>query len=224
VDERKLEELFRDAASAAPPASFDEQDVLRGSRRVTARRRMAVAGGSLAAVAVLAGVGVGTGVLGGLGGQPVASPPSHVTTQREQPRAGNPSANAPPPVVLGSPNESRSSCGAPDEEVGTALAQQLPEIGATRPVPARGDCVPNARSAAFVVRQGSQSGRIVVFVSPASTTGQFGVSQRPDGTRQVVEKARSGKVVTVLSDPDEGSQALYGERLPAVAGGLAGRF
>ena len=41
MDERKLEALFQDAARAAPPASFDEQDVARASRRVTARRRVA---------------------------------------------------------------------------------------------------------------------------------------------------------------------------------------
>lgn len=222
MDERKLEELFRDAASAVPPASFDEQDVIQGARRVTARRRMTVAGGSLAAAAVLVGVGVGSGVFDSSGGDPVAAPPTRTTAQNE-PRGQEPPRDRGQPSVLSLPGTGES-CGAPDEALGEALSEQLPEVGATSPVPARGDCVPDARSASFVVRQGNDSGRITVFLGPASSPAKQGPSQRPDGTQQYTEKARSGHVLTVLSDPDDGSQPLYADRLNAVADGLAGRF
>ncbi|WP_086827681.1 hypothetical protein [Allokutzneria sp. NRRL B-24872] len=58
MDERKLADLFRDAVREAPPASFDEQDVLGASKLATARHRMRVATGSAFGVVVLAGVAV----------------------------------------------------------------------------------------------------------------------------------------------------------------------
>ncbi|MBQ6643447.1 MAG: hypothetical protein IJH84_20755, partial [Saccharopolyspora sp.] len=65
MDEAELSEVFRQAAHGGPAASFDAQDVRRGSRRVTARRRTARAGGTLVSAALLAGgVGFGTGALG----------------------------------------------------------------------------------------------------------------------------------------------------------------
>ncbi|SDN20670.1 hypothetical protein [Allokutzneria albata] len=58
MDEHKLADLFRDAVREAPPASFDEQDVLGASKLATARHRMRVATGSAFGVVVLAGVAV----------------------------------------------------------------------------------------------------------------------------------------------------------------------
>ncbi|MFE2754238.1 hypothetical protein ACFXGA_19800 [Actinosynnema sp. NPDC059335] len=66
MDERKLTELFNDAARGAPPPTFDVDAVRSASARATARRRSAVAVGSALAVAlVFGGVVVGSGVLGG---------------------------------------------------------------------------------------------------------------------------------------------------------------
>jgi hypothetical protein len=61
TDDDRLAELFRAAASdpAAPPPGFEHADVVSASRRITARRRSAVIGGSLALFAVL---GVGAAV------------------------------------------------------------------------------------------------------------------------------------------------------------------
>jgi hypothetical protein len=66
VDERQLSELFRDAAEGGPPASFGHAEVVARSRRITARRRMAVAGSALGLVLVAGGVAVGGGYLRGV--------------------------------------------------------------------------------------------------------------------------------------------------------------
>jgi hypothetical protein len=66
LDERQLAELFRAAADDGPPASFGHSDVVAASRRATVRRRVAMAGGSALAVAVLLGGGlVGADLLRG---------------------------------------------------------------------------------------------------------------------------------------------------------------
>ena len=46
--EARIAALFRDAASDAPPAAFDDEVVAATSRRITARRRSAVAGAAVA--------------------------------------------------------------------------------------------------------------------------------------------------------------------------------
>ncbi|WP_433266437.1 hypothetical protein ACQPZF_40845 [Actinosynnema sp. CS-041913] len=64
MDERRIAELFRDAANDAPPASFDVGDVRSGSARATARRRAQVAlGSTLAVVLAFGGVLVSTNLL-----------------------------------------------------------------------------------------------------------------------------------------------------------------
>jgi hypothetical protein len=65
ADEARIAALFRDAASGAPPPGFDAAQVVATSRRITRRRRSAVAGAALAVLAV-----VGVGVVAGLGGPP----------------------------------------------------------------------------------------------------------------------------------------------------------
>lgn len=59
MDEQRLADALRGAVTDPPPPSFDHADVVRASRRVTARRRSALAGSAMV-VLVLAGVGVVT--------------------------------------------------------------------------------------------------------------------------------------------------------------------
>ena len=61
--EARIAALFREAASGAPPPGFDAAQVAATSRRITRRRRSAVAGAALAVLAV-----VGVGAVAGLGG------------------------------------------------------------------------------------------------------------------------------------------------------------
>lgn len=235
MKERELEELFRDAARAAPPASFDEQDVVRGSRRVTARRRMAAAGGSLAAVAVLAG-GIGTGA--GLF-TPEVSTQAGPTQERvetgqgqpppagrdQSPRAGEYNSG---PSVLGVPKAAKSGCGPADQELAAALARQLPEVTPARTAMPANDCPPGSRTASFQLSRDTAAGTVTVILSsPGAVPSEQrrpGEQQRPDGTRQVTAKADSGRILMVRSNPDDGSPPPYGGRLSEIADGLAGRF
>ncbi|CAM06318.1 hypothetical protein A8924_0145 [Saccharopolyspora erythraea NRRL 2338] len=223
MDERKLEELFREAVPSAPPASFDEGDVVRGSRRITARRRMAAAGGGVAAAAVLfAGVGFGTGLF-------TPGEQNTVASLRESdPKP--PAQPAPPtngPIVMSDPG-TRSACGAPDAWLADALVGALPEAAGRAAVSASGPCPSGSRSAAFELAEGASTGNVSVIVSPASSVGAEQAEptevRRPDGTEQVVRKAVSGQVLVVRSDPDGATEAPFAERLVAIADGLAGRL
>lgn len=69
MDERQLAELFRDAADGGPAAGFAHADVVAASHRATARRRMALAGGSaLGMVALVGGILIGGGYIRDTGG------------------------------------------------------------------------------------------------------------------------------------------------------------
>lgn len=227
MDERKLEALFQETVQAAPPASFDEKDVIRGARRVTARRRMAAAGGSLVAATVLAGgISVGTGLVGSDDGQVLSAPPPAQTQQGPQIQADPPSPRTGGPAVL-SERGGSGDCGPPDAKLAEALAGTLPEAGG--PIAAVGECPSGARSAGFVLRDGQSAGSVSVILSPAGTPppeqARPESSWRPDGASQVTSKARSGKTLVVVSDPDAGSpRAPYDGRLPALARDLAGKF
>jgi hypothetical protein len=215
LDDRELAELFREAARTIPPASFDVHDVERAARRVTARRRIAVAGTTLAAAVMLVGgIGVGIWRFGG-------TPP---------PQASAPSVLAPPPrineqhggpTMLLTPGE----CGPPDPMLASALAEQLPAAAGMPPVSARRGCPPGARNAAFVLRDGASVGEVVVVLVPPDKVAPTGEVRPADGTQQVTSRARSGQVLTVLSNPDVGSPgAPYASQLASIAGGLAPRF
>ncbi|RCW47099.1 hypothetical protein DFQ14_101443 [Halopolyspora algeriensis] len=229
MNERELEELFRDAARAAPPASFDEQDISRGARRVTARRRMATAGSSLAVAAVLVGgLGAGTGMFTPDESTQAGPTPGGVRqpSQEQPPRTG---PNGTGPTVLGGPLTGQGSCGPPDRELADALAQQLPEATrATTPVAAT-SCPTGSRTASFQVRQGATAGNVTVLLAPAESVPpeqrRSGEHRRPDGTRQVTDEVDGGHILMVRSSPDSGSSAApYADRLPAIADHLADRF
>ncbi|PKW13239.1 hypothetical protein [Saccharopolyspora spinosa] len=216
MDERKLEELFRDSVQSVPPSSFDEHDVARASRRITARRRMAAVGGTVVAAAVLVGgVGLGTGLFG-------QSETSHVAS-KSVPETASSSPRFDGPGVLGD----RSGCG-PDAQLAAAVTRQLPEAAETAPVAAK-PCPSGSKTALFVLRDGAATGSVTVIVGPVGTIPPDqttpGDVRRPDGTELSVRQARSGKLVVVLSDPDAGSPAApYGARIASIAGDLAAQY
>lgn len=214
MDERELAELFRDAARTIPPASFDVHDVERAARRATARRRVVVTGTTLAAAALLAGgIGVGVERFGGTSA-PQAVAPNSAPSPRINEQHGRPD-------ILVTPG----ACGPPDPILASALAEQLPAAAGMTPVSARSGCPPGARNAAFVLRDGASAGEVIVVLVPAGQAAPGGELRSADGTQQVTSRARSGQVLTVLSNPDAGSpQAPYASRLAAIAGELAARF
>src|SRR5687768_12167412 len=140
MDEKRLTEAFRAAVpdESVPPASFDHADVVRASRRVTARRRAALAGGGLAVLAV---VGIGVAVLPasvGDGGSPSAAP---AVAPQAPPAAAPQSADGAPGVAA---EDARAAAAAPlgpgtgecadrqDAALRALVEQALPEVaGAT---------------------------------------------------------------------------------------------
>jgi hypothetical protein len=220
MDEHKLGELFREAARTVPPPSFDEHDVARAARRMTARRRVAAVGGVLvAAVLLVGGIGTGTGMFGGSGSAPVAAPNSRPPIAAS-PRSGGQRLG---PSVLLEPG----TCGPPDGALASALAGALPTAPRGSPVSARGGCGPGSRDAAFELRDGVSAGSVAVILSPAGTQPEApsGTSQLADGTREVTSRTRSGQVLFVLSTPDAGSPAaVYADRLASIASELDRRF
>lgn len=216
MDERKLEELFRDSVRSVPPASFDERDVARAARRITARRRVAAAGGAVVAAALLAGgIGVGTGLF--------TQSSSNVASQSE-PEVASISPSTEKPGIL----EHRSGGCGPDAQLAAAVTKQLPEAAGTAPV-AASSCPLGSKAASFAVREGGSAGSVTVIVSPVGAVSpdqaKPGDSRLPDGTEQSVRKTRSGKLVMVFSDPDAGSPAApYATRLAAIAGDLAAQY
>ncbi|MBO0876346.1 MAG: hypothetical protein J2P19_23470, partial [Pseudonocardia sp.] len=162
MDERRLADLFQDAAddaaSEAPPATFDHADVLAGSRRAVLRQRRRVAGGAAVAVVALAAVGLaGSGVLGSpagssstLAGPAPASAPARPGFAPEARSEGPPEAApygaaassgarqapAPPRPLPATPatpfgaqkRDSSAGCASPDPELFAQLAAVLPAV------------------------------------------------------------------------------------------------
>ncbi|MFC7344675.1 hypothetical protein [Saccharopolyspora griseoalba] len=218
MDERKLEELFRDTVRTVPPATFDENDVARRSREVAVRRRRVALGGTVAAAAVLAGgVGVGSQLIAPSGDH-VASPPP-----AQQPAAPAPRADGGPTVL-----QERSAGCAPDAQLIRAVTAELPAAAGSRPS-APASCPAGARAAAFELHDGRAAGQVTVLVSPVGAVSPQqaapGDVRLPDGAQQSVRKARSGKVVVVVSDPAPSSPAPpFGARVAPLAGDLAAKF
>lgn len=251
MDEAELEVLFRQAAEDGPEPSFDADDVRRGSRRVTARRRTALAGGTLVAAALLVGgVGFGTGALQpgdstiAEAPHPAAQPPqlrnpvapqSPMAPQNPMalPPAAQPEPEQSPMALPQAPASPRSGmprtlddtrgseCGAPDSAVAGALTQELPEAAHTSPIGAPPPCPAGARGAAVTLREGESNGKIAVLITPP---GANAAENRPHGTAVAQAQARSGATITVLSQPVGSGRAPFAERLDALAQRLAPRF
>ncbi|MGW1682407.1 hypothetical protein [Saccharopolyspora sp. NPDC002376] len=213
MDESKLEQLFRDSVQSVPPASFDEHDVARASRRITARRRMMAVGGTVVAAGVLAG---GVALV-------VPSGKETVTSQAQPEVAPSPRSDDGPEVM----STRGGRCG-PDAQLAAAVTKELPEAAATAPVAAP-SCPSGAKVASFVLHEGPAAGNVTVIVSPVGTVppdqAAPGDTRRPDGSEQSVRQARSGKLVIARSNPNQDSPAApYGARLPEIAGAVATQF
>jgi hypothetical protein len=227
VDEQKLSELFKTAAGDAPPASFDEQDVLNRSRQVTTRRRSMIAGGGgLAVVVVAAGLVFGTGVLGHSagGGQAAASAPASGKAPFQHslagPEAVTPSGGFPTtsPVQGGGSaggvgpgaDGTLPGCGPADAKLAVALASELPSAGATPDkqvaTPTVFECPPGGRAATYAVHAGSVTGTVTVALVPRGHGIVFqGDGPAPDQTDG--GPSTSGKFTVLLfSLPSEDSK------------------
>ncbi|RSN47215.1 hypothetical protein DMC64_07900 [Amycolatopsis sp. WAC 04197] len=233
MDENDLKALFRDAPGDAPSPTFDTADVVRASKRATARRRNGIAVACSAVVLVLAGVGM-FGVLGGtdfeLGtaaksdqeaasaGQPAAA------SARPQDGESSNFSNPPPqqggggvektgPLVA----EGTYGCDQVDRELATALAGELPvPVDVAKSTP--GDiCTTGARSAGFQVPGGTVS----AAVYPAGSS----VPVMPTGAAEARRTTPKGSLVVVVSLGDgSGRPALPESDVDRLVGVLAARY
>ncbi|WP_447004783.1 hypothetical protein ACRAKI_35265 [Saccharothrix isguenensis] len=250
MDEQKLTELFRDAASDAPPPSFDVDGVRSASARATARRRSAIAlGSTMALVLVLGGVVVTTNLAGSDSAgdtaaasyQDASSPGGSSFTAAEPemaPKDASPerSGGIPPKSIPEDPStqgdepsgsadprvgSTQRGCVEVDRELAVALADELSVANAAQAAPAAADCPVGARGASFLVRDGAVYGTVSVVVAPLGT-----MSPVPDGTSSYAGvKTAGGEELHLLSQSAEGSSdEPFADRLQVVAQRLAARF
>lgn len=241
MDERKLAELFQSTVRDAPPASFDDTDVVLASKAITRRRRAMLAGGGSLAVVVLAvSLVLATGVfghtLGGSSSSGAAMAPerqsnTNGTRLGEGPFSGNEGGPGSPRVATGFPTESPmqgggttgrvgpgadstlQGCGPTDAELAFALAGELSSVGAPILAPAGVSCPPGTRVATYAVPKGS----VTALLVPAGRTSQVTVR----GLASSATPSASGTwTVFVVSQPS----SSYATRLAAIEQAIATRF
>ena len=180
MDDDRLAQLLHDAVQDAPPATFDADDVLTESRRLTARRRSLVRNGTMGAVVlVAAGLLTGLGVVsfGSFGHTVSNSAGSAAPADATMNNQGHPGNEFPPNsrsndgpraqfnVPESSPMQggggtgnagpmtgsTPGGCGSTDGELAVALANELPSVGDPKPTTVpSADCPADTTAAAAV--------------------------------------------------------------------------
>jgi hypothetical protein len=238
VDDERLGALFRAAASdsAAPPPGFDHEAVVRASRRITARRRVAVVGGL-----VLFGlVGIGGAIT--LPGPPEAggdaatvaapmvapdAPPADSRAQRQaQPPAaaeGAPGA-APDPeaAAVGGPpplGPGTTECADRQDPALRAIVEEyLPEVIGAPEAAITMECRPRGeRGVNLEVRDGAATGLLTVQYLPPAAQPEL-----VEGA--VVTPTASGGTVVVSSRAESDGPAPFADRLAGLATHLSPRL
>jgi len=233
MDENDLKALFRDAPGDAPSSTFDTADVVRASKRATARRRNGIAVACSALVLVLAGVGM-FGVLGGTELQmgsaaksdDEAAAPKQPGAASVRPQDGESSNFSNPPPQQGGDGPEKTGqlsaegtygCDQVDRELATALAGELPvPVDVAKSTP--GDiCSTGARSAGFQVPGGTVS----TAVYPAGAS----VPVLPTGAAEGRRTTAKGSLVIVVSLGDgTGGSAFSAADVDRFAAVLATRY
>ncbi|MEV7554720.1 hypothetical protein AB0N89_34315 [Amycolatopsis sp. NPDC089917] len=233
MDENDLKALFRDAPGDAPSPSFDTADVVRASKRATARRRNGIAVACSAVVLVLAGVGM-FGVLGGTELQTgsaaksddQAAAPKQPGAASVRPQDGESTNFSNPPPQQGGDGPERTGqlsaegtygCDQVDRELATALAGELPvPVDVAKSTP--GDiCSTGARSAGFPMPGGTVS----AAVYPAGAS----VPAMPIGAAEARRTTAKGSLVVVVSLGDgSGGPAFSDADVDRFAAVLAARY
>ena len=218
MDEQRLDQAFRDAVEAMPPASFGHEEVLAASRRATARRRGMLAGATLLGVAVLAGglVAGGAALRNDTAGNDTAGNDT----------AGN--AVAAP----GGQAESdalrtldASRCGPVDAELAAELTALLASrgnaaSGAASEVPE--PCPAGSRAAAVPVPGGVLYVLLTPQVEPKRVEAAVPDIATRDGARSYSVTLDGGRTLTVISMPGMlGQPAPLAGEIPDLARELA---
>ncbi|HEY4018069.1 MAG TPA: hypothetical protein VGM75_05250 [Pseudonocardiaceae bacterium] len=252
MDDDRLAQLLHDAVQESPPATFDADDVLTESRRLTARRRSLTRNATMGGlVLVAAGLLTGLGVVGfGSFGHTVnssagssnsvegladPSPTSNEFHPNSRPRGG-PEAQFDVPVSPSMQGDGGTGsaghmtggtpggCGSTDGELAVALAGELPSVGDPQPatVPSA-DCPSGTTSAAAVsINDHGAPGVIIALIRPASAPAV----QVAGGVGHAASSpTQRNTVVTVLSQPQPaGGPIPFQTQLSTIAQHLATHF
>jgi hypothetical protein len=214
ADEARIAALFRDAASGAPPPEFEAAQVVATSRRITRRRRSAVA---VAALAVLAVVGVG--VVAGLGG------PSDTAVTAASGQAADSAASGPGAGSAGAARAAAPEAAAPDAAgppLAPSAAESVPSAGpaaaAVPPIgaplgPGTGDCADRQDPALRALVE--QALPEVVGAPEAATT----LECRPGGERGVALEVPGGLLTVTYHPPGPVTEPPDGARTAPTASG-----
>jgi hypothetical protein len=225
--EARIAALFRDAASGAPPAAFDAAQVAATSRRITRRRRSAMAGAALAVLAV-AGVGVVSG-LAGPGDTTVTAASGPAQEAAGSAEAADDAARAAAPEAAAAPDAAGSPLAVPDVPgppvagpdvpgpdvpgpAGSAAAGSVPPIG-TPLGPGSGDCADRQDPALRALVE--QALPEVAGAPEAATTMEC----RPGGERGVALEASGGVLTVTYLPPGPAGQFADGARTSPTASG-----
>lgn len=242
MDERKLAELFRDAAHDAPPASFNEHDVVASAHRARARARATMLTGSTLAVVVLAGgAAVGVSLWGSTdqtanapaaAGAPEAatpfeaeqrgSPPPHdrnLKPQLDVPKESSEQGGVP----SGKTGPSANGCGQVDGKLANALAGELPStVRVGGPRGAGFACPPSVRAAAYEVKDGAVQGRMTVVVVPKQQEPGVAPVTWPQDSVTHQGTGASGDTFVLVSERAPGSpEAPFSRDLTRIGDGVA---
>jgi len=239
MDERRLTELFHEAADSAahqaPPATFDHADVLAGSRRAQARARRLQTGSIALAVLGLATAGVlSAGVLRTssapttlAGPVPVTSPRVESAPGGEQPDGGAQSGGGQAYGTAPFAEQKRAgsdSCAVPDQRLFGQLADLVPAVRGATPRPLSDDtyCPSGGRGFAVEVSDGGAHGELRVLLSPRGTIGGGSSVQTGGGSMSTsTSSTRDGGSLSVTTMSHRGG-APYENRLDDLADKLAG--
>jgi len=249
MDERRLTELFREAADSAadsaPPPRFDHSDVLAGSRRAQQRTRRLQTGAIAVAVLAMATAGVvsagvlRTGAPTTLAGPTVAGPapaptegapgaeaapqPFGAQSAPAGPRAAAPDGAAPFDTEK---RAASGSCGVADAELFAQLADVLPAVRGASPRPLSDDvyCPRGGRGVEVDVTDGGARGTLRVLLSPPGSLGGGSSVQTGPGSMDTtsVSTGDGGSLSLTTMSAGRGA-APYDDQLDDLAGELAKR-
>lgn len=253
MDDDRLAQLLHDAVQDSPPATFDADDVLTESRRLTARRRSLVRNGTMGAVVlVAAGLLTGLGVVsfGSFGHTVSDSAGSAAPADATMNNQGNPGNEFHPNSrVQGGPeaqfNVPESSpmqggggtgnagpttgstpggCGSTDGELAVALANELPSVGDPKPTTVpSADCPAGTTSGAAVTV--TDHGTAGVIIALVRPASAAAVQPRSGVGHAASTPTQHQNVVTVLSQPQStGGTIPFQAQLPTIAQHLATHF
>jgi hypothetical protein len=236
MDERKLTELFHEAADSAardaPPASFDHGDVVAGSRRAEQRARRLRTGAVAAAVLGVAVAGaVSAGVLRtSFSGPTVLAGPPALTSPQAQSGPGNAepfgAREAPGGTESYSDKRAGGSCAVPDQQLFEQLGELVPAVrGATpRPVSDEAYCPDGARGVEVDVSDGSTRGVLRVLLSPPGSLGGGSNVQTSGGSVSTTTvTTRDGGSLSLTTKSAGSGSAPFEDQLDDLADQLAAR-